>query len=77
MADPAFFDTLLEEFNHGLYYHYTAHGLTGLQRLKGTVQAAQTLQLGGHALAPHVRALDREGMCHQMANQGLVRWCKP
>jgi hypothetical protein len=31
--------------------------------------------LGGHVLTPHVRANDREGMCHQMANESRVNWC--
>lgn len=75
MADPAFFHTLLAEFREGLYYTYTASGETGLNRLKDTVKAAQSLQLGGHVLAPHVQAKDREGMCHQMANEGVLKWC--
>jgi hypothetical protein len=75
MADVAFFDTLLDEFTNGLYHDYTAPNLTGLQRLIGTVKASQALQLGGHVLTPHVRANDREGMCHQMANESRVNWC--
>jgi hypothetical protein len=75
MADAAFFDTLLEEFRDGLYYTYTTTEQTGLDRLKSTVIAAQSLQLGGHVLAPHVQAKDREGMCHQMANEGILNWC--
>ena len=77
MADVAYFDTLLEEFANGLLYDYSAPGITGMQRLIGTVKAAQALQLGGHVLAPHVLANDREGMCHQMANDKRVNWCKP
>jgi ABC-3C protein len=77
MADATYFDTLLDEFSDGLYHNYTALGLTGLRRLASTVTAAQTLQLGGHVLAPHVRAKDREGMCHQMANEQRLIWCKP
>lgn len=75
MADPAFFETLLSEFREGLYFTYTTTGQTGLNRLKDTVKAAQSLQLGGHVLAPHVQAKDREGMCHQMANEGILKWC--
>lgn len=75
MADAAFFDTLLGEFRDGLYYTYTTTDQTGLNRLKSTVIAAQSLQLGGHVLAPHVQAKDREGMCHQMANEGILKWC--
>jgi hypothetical protein len=77
MADVRFFDTLLDEFHSGLYHWYTEAPATGYQRLTNTVKGAQQLQLGGHLLAPHVLASDREGMCHQMANEGLVRWCEP
>jgi hypothetical protein len=75
MADPAFFNTLLDEFGDGLFHDYTAEGLTGLDRLRATVKSAQALQLGGHALAQLVVANDREGMCHHLANEGRVSWC--
>lgn len=77
MADTAYFDTLLEEFVNGLFHDYTESGLTGMQRLTNTIKAAQSLQLGGHLLAPHVVANDREGMCHQMANESRANWCQP
>jgi hypothetical protein len=77
MADPTFFVTLLDEFCDGLYHDYSAPSPTGLERLVRTVKAAQQLQLGAHILAPHVLANDREGMCHQMANENRLNWCKP
>jgi hypothetical protein len=76
MADSTYFDTLLDEFANGLYYNYTSGAGTGLERLVETVKAAQTLQLGGHVLADHVRSNDREGMCHQLANERRVKWVK-
>ena len=75
MADAQFFTTLLDEFSDGLYHYYTAAGATGLQRLLETLKASQALQLGGHVLAPHVLAKDREGMCHQLANESRLSWC--
>ncbi len=75
MADPTFFQTLIGEFREGLFYTYTTIGEAGLDRLRNTVKAAQSLQLGGHVLAPHVQAKDREGMCHQLANEGILSWC--
>jgi hypothetical protein len=77
MADTGYFDTLLNEFADGLYHNLTAIGLTGHQRMIATIQAAQTLQLGGHVLAAHVVANDREGICHQLANEKRVNWCGP
>lgn len=77
MADATYFETLLEEFTNGLFHNYTAPHLTGMQRLSETVKAAQALQLGSHVLAPHVLANDREGMCHQLANEKRVNWRTP
>ena len=77
MAYVWFFDSLLTEFSDGLYHWYSDTHQSGYQRLLNTIKGAQQIQLGSHALAPHVLANDREGMCHQMANEGLVRWCQP
>lgn len=74
MADESFFHTLLAEFVDGLYHWHT--GLPdGYERLIATVKAAQAIQLSKHVLEPHVLPNDREGMCHQMANEGHVKWC--
>lgn len=77
MANQAFFNTLLGEFDDGLYYTYSDYEGTPLVRLKNTVKAAQTLQLGSHPLAAHVTSKDREGMCHQLANEKVIDWCNP
>ncbi|WP_187272671.1 ABC-three component system protein [Methylobacterium sp. WL9] len=76
MADVRFFETLLDEFGNSLYHWYSDIAASGYQRLLNTVKGSQSIQLGSHALAPHVLANDREGMCHQMANEGLVQWCE-
>ncbi|MDN7534192.1 ABC-three component system protein [Burkholderia orbicola] len=77
MADQAYFDTLLTEFSDGLYYQYTEPNGTPIERLKATVLAAQNIQLGAHPLVEHVTSKDREGMCHQMANEERLDWCNP
>lgn len=77
MADTAYFETLVDEFFDGLYHICNDPADSGLKKLKSTIQAAQNLQLGGHALAPHIVANDREGICHHMANADRVRWCEP
>jgi len=74
MADVAFFDTLLDELHNGLYHWHTSTP-DGYPRLISTLQGSQIVQLSKHPLEPHVLANDREGMCHQMANEGRVRWC--
>jgi hypothetical protein len=74
-ANPVLFDSLVEEFEHGLVYTYTEPSAEPIERLKNTVQAAQSLQLGAHPLAPHMNSKDREGMCHQLANKDVLDWC--
>lgn len=76
MADEGFFDTLLGEFVDGLYHWHTGEP-DGYERLISTVKASQGIQLSKHVLEPHVLPNDREGMCHQMANEGRVTWCNP
>lgn len=75
MADSGYFDSLLKQFEDGLYHSYTDHEDSGIRRLRETVKAAQSLQLGAEALAPHVTSNDREGACHHLANDGKVTWC--
>jgi hypothetical protein len=74
MADEGFFDALLGEFVDALYYWHTGKP-DGYERLVSTIKASQVLQLSKHVLEPHVLPNDREGMCHQMANEGRVHWC--
>lgn len=75
MADVTFFDSLLSNFSDGLYHTYMAPADNGLARLRATIQAAQGLQLGAHVLEPHTTPLDREGVCHHLANGSVVTWC--
>jgi hypothetical protein len=34
------------------------------------------VQLGGNILAPAVTGPDRKGLCHQLANDDRLTWCK-
>jgi hypothetical protein len=76
MADAGFFETFLQHFADGLFHAYTKDWPSGLCRLQATVQAAQSLQLEGHVLTPHATPNDREGVCHHLANNGDIIWCK-
>jgi hypothetical protein len=76
MADVKYFEALLEDFFNGLFHTFNPAGQTGLQRLRATINAAQSLQLGAQALAPHTTPLDREGVCHHLTNEGKLEWCE-
>ena len=75
MADAGFFDQLLGEFRHGLYYTYSAPAASGYDRLSDTVKAAQIQQVSSSVLKDHINSPDREGLCHHLANNGDVKWC--
>lgn len=75
MADAKYFDDLLGEFKHGLYYTYSAPADSGYVRLSDTVKAAQMQQVSSYTLKDHITSPDREGICHHLANNGDVTWC--
>jgi hypothetical protein len=75
MVETQFFDTLLDDFYNGLYHTFSPAGQKGLHRLRETIKAAQLVQLGGHVLAAHTTPLDREGVCHHLANNNRIKWC--
>lgn len=75
MADARYFDDLLGEFRHGLYYTYSAPAASGYVRLSETVKAAQAQQVSSSVLKDHITSPDREGICHHLANNGDVIWC--
>ena len=76
MADTQYFNTLLDDFYNGLFHTFSPKGQKGLHRLRETIKAAQSLQLGAHALEPHATPLDREGVCHHLANASRIEWCE-
>ncbi|WP_082711598.1 ABC-three component system protein [Methylobacterium indicum] len=76
MENVSFFDDLLACFEDGLFYVYSKQSANGYDRLEATVLAAQAQQIDGHVLGPHLTPLDREGVCHHLANEGTVSWCE-
>lgn len=74
-ASTELFDSLLTEFSDGLFHFYSEPTDNPINRLKKTLQAAQSLQLGAHPLSAHMNSKDREGMCHQLANKDKLNWC--
>ena len=48
----------------------------GYRRVVAVVKTARTLQLTSHPLISRIHNRDRGGICHQLANDGKVRWVK-
>lgn len=77
MSDAAYFDTFLDGYADGLFHAYTDPQLEGIRRLRATILAAQSLQLAGHVLFNIAEPLDKEGVCHHLANADRITWCDP
>lgn len=76
MQQVEFFHDLVKKFGDGLYHTYTGPAASGHERLTATVKAAQSQEIDAHVLKPHMEPLDREGICHHLANDGVARWCR-
>jgi hypothetical protein len=49
----------------------------GFERVKRVTQAARELQLTANALLASTKPKDRDGICHQLANEDRLIWTKP
>jgi hypothetical protein len=49
---------------------------SGYERMREVVQAAGALPIAGHALATVAKNRDKQGVCHQLANEDRVTWVK-
>jgi len=48
----------------------------GFERVKQVTQAARALQLTSNALLTSTKPKDRDGICHQLANEDRLQWTK-
>jgi hypothetical protein len=76
MHQVEFFHDLVTQFGDGLYHTYNGPAANGHERLRLTINAAQAQVVSGHVLNPHLKPLDREGICHHLANDGIAKWCQ-
>jgi hypothetical protein len=53
------------------------HHADGFERVKKVTQAARQLQLTSNALLASAKPKDRDGICHQLANEDRLKWTKP
>ena len=68
------FDALQEEVFQGVVDICEGSHATGYERMKATMsQAAQVASIS-NPLAPATRVQDRQGICHQLANEDRLRW---
>ena len=73
---PGEFEKLQDEVHSGIKDEVRGDHADGYRRVVAVVKTARTLTLGGHALHGRMSVRDHGGICHQLANDGKVRWVK-
>jgi hypothetical protein len=73
---PRTFDLLQDDVYHGVIDVCEVAYADALDRLRTTVSAAAQLDISGNALAGVTRVADRQGICHQLANDDRLTWTK-
>lgn len=68
------FDALQEEVFQGVVDICERSHSTGFERMKATVSQAAQVASTSNPLAPATRVQDRQGICHQLANDDRLHW---
>jgi hypothetical protein len=70
------FRDLQEEVYHGVVDVTDSEYSNGFERMKATVVHASTVALTANPLASVIKSQDRQGICHQLANDDRLSWTK-
>ena len=68
------FDALQEEVFQGVVDVSEASHATGFDRMRATVAQAAQVSSTSNPLALATRVQDRQGICHQLANDDRLTW---
>src|SRR5262249_31851873 len=74
---PRTFESLQDDIYHGVVDICDGEHPDGYQRVCEVTKAARDLQITANALIHRSNPLDRDGICHQLANEDRLRWTKP
>lgn len=70
------FEKLQDEVHSGVKDDERGDHADGYRRVLAVVKTARALQLTSNPLTTRIHTRDRGGICHQLANDGKVRWVK-
>lgn len=73
---PGAFEELQDELHCGIKDEMRGVHPDGYRRVLSVVKTAKLLPITDHALKERLSTHDRGGICHQLANDGKVRWVK-
>lgn len=68
------FDALQDEVYHGVIDVTDATHPSAYERMKATMTQASTVALTANPLASVTKSQDRQGICHQLANEDRLKW---
>ena len=74
---PRTFDALQDDVYHGVIDVYESAYPDGLERLRAAVSRAALIDVSGNALVGVTKVTDKQGICHQLANDDRLTWIKP
>lgn len=74
---PGTFESLQQDIYHGVIDVHDADHADGYARVCSVTQAARQLQLTANVLIACTNPVDRDGICHQLANEDRLTWKKP
>lgn len=70
------FDLLREDIYDGVVDVCEEAHITGFERVTATVGRAAIINVGGNALVGVARVRDKQGVCHQLANDCVLTWVR-
>ena len=73
---PGAFEELQDELHGGIKDEMRGAHPDGYRRVLSVVKTAKLLPITDHALKERLSSHDRGGICHQLANDGKVRWVR-
>jgi hypothetical protein len=71
------FDAFQDEVYHAVIDVSESSYSSGFLRMKATVAHATAVALLSNPLSPAVRVQDKQGICHQLANDDRLIWVSP
>lgn len=73
---PGAFEELQDELHGGIKDEMRGMHSDGYRRVLSVVKTAKLLPITNHALKERLSLIDKGGICHQLANNGKVRWVR-
>lgn len=71
---PGVFDSLSDDIFHGVIDTAESYHQCGLSRVKAVVTQAAQVDVSGNALNSVASVKERQGVCHQLANDDRLTW---